>query len=107
MNKFVKGAMDREVEIEDTPEQPETFQPSMSSGESIQPSMFLMSGPKLYLTIQFNLCEFKPYKLSCVVDFGCQVNLAKGSALPFYYWENTFGSGTAIHGTPVPIKGKA
>ena len=66
-----------------------------------------MSGPKLFIKVQFDLEEFKPYTLSCQIDSGCQVNLAKGSALPFYYWEKTFGSGTAIHGTPVPIRGKA
>ena len=100
VNKFIKGAMDREVEIVDTPE-------DIEQNVNTQPSLFLMSGPKMYIQIQFDLKEFKPYTLSCQIDSGCQVNLAKGSALPFYYWEKTFGSGTAIHGTPVPIRGKA
>ena len=59
LNKFVQGVMD--VSIDDTPEQTISFQPSMS----------LMSGPKLYISVQFDLCEFKPYKLSCMIDSGC------------------------------------
>ena len=41
-----------------------------------------------------------------MLDFGCQVNLAKGSALPSFYWENTIDCGTTIEGTPVPLTTK-
>ena len=32
--------------------------------------------------------------------------MAKGSALPPFYWEQTSDRGTAIEGTPVPLKAK-
>ena len=64
VNKFIKGAMDREVEIVDTPEETQQI-------VNTQPSLFLMSGPKLYIQIQFDLQEFKPYTLSCQIDSGC------------------------------------
>ena len=54
VNKFIKGAMDREVEIVDTPQETEQIVHN-------QPSLFLMSGPKLYIQIKFDLQEFKPY----------------------------------------------
>ena len=74
VNTFIKGAMDKKVEItETTPEEQEQI-------EHNQPSLFLMSGPKLFIKVQFDLEEFKPYTLSCQIDSGCQVNLAKGSA---------------------------
>ena len=42
-----------------------------------------------------------------MIDSGCQVNLARGSALPSFYWENTTDGGTTINGTPVPLQAKA
>ena len=44
MNKFIKGAMDREVEIVDTPEETQQI-------VNTQPSLFLMSGRRLYIQI--------------------------------------------------------
>ena len=41
-----------------------------------------------------------------MIDSGCQVNLARGSALPSFYWENTTDGGIAINGTPVPLQAK-
>ena len=42
-----------------------------------------------------------------MLDFGCQVNLAKGSALPHFYWESTLDCGSSIQGTPVPLVAKS
>ena len=66
LTKFVKGAMERDVNIEDT-----FVEDTSEQIVSFHPSMSLMSGPKLYLTVQFNLCEFKPYRLSCMIDSRC------------------------------------
>ena len=41
-----------------------------------------------------------------MLDSGCQVNLAKGSALPHFYWESTSDRGSAIQGTPIPLVAK-
>ena len=42
-----------------------------------------------------------------MLDSGCQVHLAKGLALPSFYWENTSDRGPAIEGTHVPLVAKA
>ena len=42
-----------------------------------------------------------------MLDSECQVNLAKGSTFPSFYWENTSDRGSAIEGTPVPLTMKA
>ena len=66
----------------------------------------MLTGPKLYIPVQFTPSEYKPYVLTCFLDFGCQVNLARGSALPSFYWENTSGGGTVINGNHVPLETK-
>ena len=68
----------KEQKEEDTP-------PSSPPPRNIQLSM--LTGPKMYISVQFMPCEYKPYTLSCFVDSGCQVNLAKGSTIPHFYWE--------------------
>ena len=60
----------------------------------------------MFIKIQFCPSEYKPYFLDCMLDSGFQLNLAKGSALPSFYWENTTGRGTTIEGTPVPLVAK-
>ena len=35
------------------------------------------------------------------------MNLAKGSSLPQFYWENSSNKGSAIEGTPVTLKAKS
>ena len=52
---------------------------------SPDPSLGMLTGPKIFVQIQFLPSEFKPYFLDCMLDSGCQVNLAKGSALPHFY----------------------
>ena len=42
-----------------------------------------------------------------MVDSGCQVNLAKGPALPRFCWEETTDRGATIEGTPVSLKAKS
>ena len=42
-----------------------------------------------------------------MIDLGCQVNLARGSTLPHFYWEKISTQGVAIEGTIVPITAKA
>ena len=36
-----------------------------------------------------------------MIDSGCQINLAKGNAIPQFYWENTAEMGIVIEGTPI------
>ena len=67
----------------------------------------MLTEPKVYIKVQFRPQEFKVYTLDCMIDSGCQVNLAKGSALPSFYWEETANSGSEIEGTPVALTGKA
>ena len=67
----------------------------------------MLTGPKMFIRIQFFPSEYKPYFLDCMLDSSCQVNLAKGSALPSFYWENTKDHGTTIEGTPDPLAAKA
>ena len=74
---------------------------------SPDPSLGMLTGPKIFVQIQFHPSEFKPYFLDCILDSGCQVNLAKGSALPHFYWESTSYCGSAIQGTPVPLVAKS
>ena len=70
-------------------------------------SLSMLSGPKFFVKVQFKPDEYKPYLLDCMIDSGCQVNLARGSALPHFYWENISTHGEAIEGTTVPITAKA
>ena len=63
VNKFIKGDLDRDVEIVDTTE-------DLDHTVNTHPGMFLMSSPKLYIQIKFDLKEFKPYTLSCQIDSG-------------------------------------
>ena len=83
----------------------------MESPEKKEPSpditLGMLTGPKMFIRIQLCPNEFKPYFLDCMLDSGCQVNLAKGSALPSFYWENTTNRGPTIEGTPVPRAAKA
>ena len=74
---------------------------------SPDPSLGILTGPKIFVRIQFHPNEFKPYFLDCMLDSGCQVNLAKGSALPPFYWENTSDRGLATEGTSIPLVEKA
>ena len=74
---------------------------------SPDPNLGMLIGPKIFVKVQFHPSEFKPYSLDCMIDSGCQVNLAKSSALPLFYWENTSDKGFAIEGTPVPLKAKS
>ena len=74
---------------------------------SPDPNLGMLTGPKIFVKVQFHPSEFKPYSLDCMIDSRCQVNLAKGSALPHFYWENTSDKGSAIEGTPVPLKAKS
>ena len=60
---------------------PRKREPSPSS----DPALSMLTGPKLYIHVQFTPSEYKPYVLTCFLDFGCQVNLARGSALPSFY----------------------
>ena len=64
-------------------ESPEKREPSPD------PSLGMLTGPKIFVRIQFFPSEFKPYFLDCMLDSGCQVNLSKGLALPSFYWKNT------------------
>ena len=41
-----------------------------------------------------------------MIDLGCQMNLAKGNAIPSFYWERTNKHGVAIEGTHVQLKGR-
>ena len=60
---------------------------------SPDPNLGMLTGPKIFVKVQFHPSEFKPYSLDCMIDFRCQVNLAKGSSLPQFYWENTSDEG--------------
>ena len=73
---------------------------------SPDPNLGMLTGPKIFVKVWFHPSEFKPYSLDCMIDSGCQVNLAKGLALAHFYWENTSDKGSAIEGTPVPLKAK-
>ena len=70
-------------------------------------NLSMLSGPKLFIPVSFHPCEYNPYSLACMIDSGCQVNLARGSALPSYYWEKTIDGGTAINGAPIRLQAKA
>ena len=74
---------------------------------SPDPDLGMLTGPKIFVKVQFHPSEFKYYSLNCMIDSGCLVNPAKGSTLPQFYWENTSDKGSAIEGTPVPLKAKS
>ena len=82
----------------------------MESPEKKEPSpditLGMLIGPNMFIRIQLCPSEFKPYFLDRMLDSGCQVNLAKGLALPLLYWENTTDRGTTIEGTQVPLVAK-
>ena len=48
-------------------------------------SLGLFTGPKYFIKIKFCPSEFKSYELDCLIDSGCQMNLAKGNAIPSLY----------------------
>ena len=52
---------------------------------SPDPNLGMLTGPKIFVKVQFNPKEFKPYTLDCMIDSGCQVNLEKGPALPQFW----------------------
>ena len=62
-----------------------TREESLEPESPQNPSLSMLSGPKVYIPVQFHPCEYKPYFLSCMIDSGCQVNLARGSALPHFF----------------------
>lgn len=41
-----------------------------------------------------------------MIDSGYQMNLAKGNAIPSFYWKRTNEHGVAIEGTHVQLKGR-
>ena len=41
-----------------------------------------------------------------MIDSGCQLNIAKGSASPLFYSEKSADHGSAIEGTPISLNGK-
>ena len=51
---------------------------------SLDITLGMLTGPKMFIWIQLCPSEFKPYFLDCMLDSGCQVNLAKGSTLPSF-----------------------
>ena len=84
------------------PEQKKVSLPSSSS----DPNLGLFQGPKLFINLKFCPPEYKSYSLSCMIDSGFQLNLAKGSAIPLFYWENYADHGSTIEGTPVSLTSK-
>ena len=48
-------------------------------------SLGLFTCPKYFIKIKFCPSEFKSYELDCMIDSGCQMNLAKGNAIPSFY----------------------
>ena len=50
-------------------------------------SLGLFTGPKYFIKIKFFPSEFKSYELDCLIDSGFPMNLAKGNAIPSFYWE--------------------
>ena len=61
-------------------------QRKVSSPSSPEPNLGLFQGPKLFISLTFCPPEYKSYSLSCMIDSGCQLNLARGSAIPPFYW---------------------
>ena len=57
----------------------------VSSSSSPEPNLGLFQGPKLFISLTFCPPEYKSYSLSCMIDSGCQLNLARGSAIPPFY----------------------
>ena len=41
-----------------------------------------------------------------MIDFGCQVNLAKVEAIPSFFWEKAPEHLVAIEGTPIKLLGR-
>ena len=78
----------------------------VSLPSSLDPNLGLFQGPKLFINLIFCPPEYKSYYLSCMIDSGCQLNLAKGSTIPLFYWEKSANHGSAIEGTPVSLTGK-
>ena len=48
--------------------------------------------------------KFKSYELDYMIDSGFQMNLEKGNAIQFFYWEEAKEHGVAIEGTNVQLK---
>lgn len=90
---------DRAMMIESPKESPKSPSPD--------PKLSMLTGPKVFIKVQFQPEEYKPYTLDCMIDSSCQVNLAKSSALPAFYWEKTADRGSAIEGTPAALTAKA
>ena len=85
LSKHYESALNTEC-IEEKEETPEQSPPPSLPPQQRLISLSMLSGPKLFIPISFRPCEYNPYTLACMIDSGCQVNLARGSALPCYYW---------------------
>ena len=102
LSKHYESALSTECIIEEEESPP----PSPSHPPQQTVSLSMLSGPKLYIPVSFHPCEYKPYVLSCLIDSGCQVNLARGSTIPSFYQEKTVDGGTAINGVPIQLQAK-
>ena len=78
----------------------------VSLPSSPDPNLGLFQGPKLFINLNFCPPEYKSYSLSCMIDSGCQLNLARGLVILLFYWEKSADHGSAIEGTPVSLTGK-
>ena len=64
-------------------------QKKVSLPSSRDPNLGLFKVPKLFINLVFFPPEYKSYSLSCMVNSGSQLNLARGSAIPLFYWEKS------------------
>ena len=78
-------------------------QRKVSSLSSPEPNLGLFQGPKLFTSLTLYPPEYKSYSLSCMINSSFQLNLARGPAIPPFYWEKSVDHGSAIEGTPVSL----
>ena len=78
----------------------------VSLPSSPDPNLGMFQGPKLFINLVFCPPEYKSYSLSCMIDSGCLLNLAKGSTIPLFYWEKSVDHDSTIEGIPVSLIGK-
>ena len=106
LSKHYEIALNAEC-IEEKEETPEQSPPPYPPPQQRLISLSMLSGLKMFIPISFRPCEYNPYTLACMIDSGCQVNLAHGSSIPTYYWEKTIDGETTINGAPIRLQAKA
>ena len=79
LSRHYESALNTEcIEEKEEEEMPEQSPPPSTPPQQNLISLSMLTGPKLYIPVSFHPCEYNPYTLSCMIDSGFQVNLARG-----------------------------